>query len=43
MIQEVLRHANIRTTADRYTLLVPQAISDALATMDRTFLPAEAE
>jgi integrase len=34
-IQEILRHTNIRTTADRYTHLVPQVVSDALASMDR--------
>ncbi len=35
VVQEVLRHTNIRTTADRYTHLVPQVVSEALAAMDR--------
>ncbi len=38
VVQEVLRHTNIRTTADRYTHLVPQVVSEALAAMDRTLL-----
>jgi hypothetical protein len=36
VIQEILRHTNIRTTSDRYTHLVPQVVSEALAAMDRT-------
>jgi integrase len=42
VIQEILRHANIRTTSDRYTHLVPQVVGEALAAMDRTLLGAEA-
>ncbi|HZP97808.1 MAG TPA: site-specific integrase [Candidatus Limnocylindria bacterium] len=38
VIQEILRHANIRTTSDRYTHLVPQIVGEALAAMDRSFL-----
>lgn len=35
VVQEVLRHTNIRTTADRYTHLVPQVVSEALDAIDR--------
>lgn len=42
VIQEILRHSNIRTTSDRYTHLVPQVVGEALAAMDRTLLEAEA-
>ncbi len=38
VVQDVLRHTNIRTTADRYTHLVPQVVAEALAAMDRAFL-----
>lgn len=42
VVQDVLRHTNIRTTADRYTHLVPQVVGEALAAMDRAFLGEEA-
>jgi integrase len=42
IVQDILRHTNIRTTADRYTHLVPQAVSEALAVMDRAFLEVTA-
>jgi len=35
--------AVIRTTADRYTHLVPQVVTEALSTMDRTLLEAEGD
>lgn len=38
VVQDVLRHTNIRTTADRYTHLVPQVVGEALTAMDRAFL-----
>jgi integrase len=42
VIQEILRHSNIRTTSDRYTHLVRQVVGEALAAVDRTLLEAEA-
>ena len=41
VVQDILRHANIRTTADRYTHLVPSVIAEGLAAMDRSFLRAD--
>ncbi|MGH2500092.1 MAG: site-specific integrase [Candidatus Limnocylindria bacterium] len=38
VVQDVLRHTNIRTTADRYTHLVPQVVSEAMTAMDRTLM-----
>lgn len=38
VVQDVLRHTNIRTTADRYTHLVPQAVAEAVSVMDRRLL-----
>ena len=38
VVQDVLRHANIRTTADRYTHLVPQTVAEAVSVMDRRLL-----
>jgi integrase len=44
VVQEILRHTNIRTTADRYTHLVTSVVAEGLATMDRTLLgEAQAE
>ncbi len=43
VVQDVLRHTNIRTTADRHTHLVPQVVGEALAAMDRAFLDEEAQ
>ena len=43
VVQDILRHANIRTTADRYTHLVPQVVADGLAAMDRMLLHQVAE
>ena len=34
VVQDVLRHTNIRTTADRYTHLVPQVVSEAMSAID---------
>lgn len=43
IVQELLRHTNIRTTADRYTHLVPSVVAEAVAAFDRSFLEEAAD
>ncbi len=43
VVQEILRHTNIRTTADRYTHLALPVVSEALAVMDQIFLTETAK